>query len=164
MEKNEQLQFSSKGKPNNGHSGRCLKFDPKIPIIRETHHWKDLLGRILEASRRRRKWEVPEEEKFFKLIYLLNYSLDCRTAMTWAPEGCRRRGRPWTTWRRTAEKKRERTGWRSWSEVSTAAAWREEVRWNYSLNNNQTKMACKPSDLVYFSDNHVSADQMTSHI
>ena len=33
---------------------------------------------------------------------------DCRTAMTWAPEGCRRRGRPRTTWRRTAEKKRER--------------------------------------------------------
>lgn len=32
------------------------------------------------------------------------YDNDCRTAMTWAPEGRRRRSRPRTTWR-TAENK-----------------------------------------------------------
>ena len=29
---------------------------------------------------------------------------DCNVALSWAPEGKRRRGRPKTTWRRTVEK------------------------------------------------------------
>ena len=37
-----------------------------------------------------------------------------RTALTWAPEGKRRRGRPRETWRRTAEKERNQLGWHSW--------------------------------------------------
>ena len=36
--------------------------------------------------------------------------------MTWATERKRRRGRPKTTWRQTAEKQREEAGWRSWNE------------------------------------------------
>lgn len=53
---------------------------------------------------------------------------DCSTAMTWAPEGKRRRGRPKTTWRKTVEKEREEAGWRSWAEARTAAANQEKSR------------------------------------
>ena len=51
---------------------------------------------------------------------------DCNVAMSWAPEGKRRRGRPKTTWRRTVEKERQEAGWRSWEEVRTPATYREE--------------------------------------
>ncbi len=47
-------------------------------------------------------------------------------AMTWAPEGKRRRGRPKTTWRRTVEKERAEAGWRSWDEARVTAANREK--------------------------------------
>ena len=39
----------------------------------------------------------------------------CIKALDWRPEGRRTRGRPRTTWRRTAEKDRDRAGWPSWS-------------------------------------------------
>jgi len=53
---------------------------------------------------------------------------DCFTALGWTPEGRRARGRPKTTWRRTAEK----AGWKS-LEVAKAEArnrecWSESVR------------------------------------
>ena len=35
---------------------------------------------------------------------------DCNIAVTWAPDGKRRRGRPNTTWRRTVEKERAEEG------------------------------------------------------
>ena len=47
---------------------------------------------------------------------------DCRTALTWTPEGRRNRGTPKTTWGRTAEREREKAGWKNWSEVQIAAA------------------------------------------
>lgn len=53
------------------------------------------------------------------------------TAMTWAPEGKRKRGRPKTTWRSTVEKERREVGWNSWDEARVTAAdrkrWRESV-------------------------------------
>ena len=62
---------------------------------------------------------------------LKGYDNDCRTAMTWAPEARRRWGRPSTTWRRTAEKGKERAKQTRWSEAFTAAAdravWRQSV-------------------------------------
>ena len=48
----------------------------------------------------------------------------CNTALTWAPEGKRKRGRPKTT----AEKERTLAGWRSWAEARTVAANRSEWR------------------------------------
>lgn len=36
------------------------------------------------------------------------------SALTWAPEGKRRQGRPRNTCRRTVEKEREEFGWNSW--------------------------------------------------
>ena len=55
---------------------------------------------------------------------------DCNIAMTWTPEGKRRRGRPKTTWRRTVEKERaeaSEAGWRSWEEAKTIAASRDKL-------------------------------------
>ena len=46
---------------------------------------------------------------------------DSFTALGWTPEGRRARGRPKTTWRRTAEKKRNQTGWKSWSVAKAVA-------------------------------------------
>jgi len=42
---------------------------------------------------------------------------DCRTTLTWIPEGWQKQGRPKTTWRKTAEREREKAGWKNWSEV-----------------------------------------------
>lgn len=44
-----------------------------------------------------------------------------KTALTWAPEGKGRRGRPVETWRRTAERERTALGFTSWSEAAVAA-------------------------------------------
>ena len=60
-----------------------------------------------------------------------DHNNDCNIALTWAPEGKRRKGRPKTTWRRTVEKERQEGGWKSWSEVRTAAADRE--KWKHSV-------------------------------
>ena len=51
---------------------------------------------------------------------------DCNVALTWAPEGKRKRRRPKTTWRRTVEKKRGMTRCRTWEEVRSRAESREK--------------------------------------
>jgi len=51
----------------------------------------------------------------------MNPSKHPKTALTWAPEGRRRRGRPKETWRRTAERERTALGLGSWSEAAAAA-------------------------------------------
>ena len=50
-------------------------------------------------------------------------------AMTWAPEGKRKKGRPKTTWRHTVEKERREAGWSSWEEarVTDRNKWRNSV-------------------------------------
>ena len=74
---------------------------------------------------RRRRW------KFISHIMRKELQNNCRTALTWAPEGWRKRGRPRTTWRRTAAREREIAGWKNWSKVQMAAAdkagWRDCV-------------------------------------
>ena len=52
-------------------------------------------------------------------------------AISWAPEGKRRRGRPKTTWRRTVEREMREGGWGSWDEVRVAEAVRE--KWKDSV-------------------------------
>ena len=44
-----------------------------------------------------------------------------KIALTWAPEGRRKRGRPRNTWRRTVEKEREELGWESWRTAENEA-------------------------------------------
>jgi len=48
------------------------------------------------------KWEMIGH------ILIQDKNSDCNTAMPWAPEGNRRRGRPKTTWRHTVEKERKK--------------------------------------------------------
>ena len=81
--------------------------------------------RPLSEEVKRRRW------KLIGHILRQDQNNDCNTAMTWAPEGKRRRGRPKTTWRRTVEKEREEAGWRSWAEARTTAADRE--KWKCSV-------------------------------
>ena len=68
----------------------------------------------LSEDVRRRRW------KFISHIMRKELQNDCRTALTWAPEGWQKQGRPRTTWRRTAEREREKVGWKNWSEVQMA--------------------------------------------
>ena len=50
-------------------------------------------------------------------------------ALTWAPEGKRRKGRPnWATWRRTVEKERKELGWNTWEETRAVAVNRDRWR------------------------------------
>ena len=45
-----------------------------------------------------------------------------RTALTWAPEGKRRRGRPRETWTRNVAKERNKLGWHSWRAAVASAS------------------------------------------
>ena len=55
----------------------------------------------------------------------------CRTALTWQPEGKRRRARPRTTWRRTVEHERKEMGIASWEMARNMAmdrtGWRKRI-------------------------------------
>ena len=53
-----------------------------------------------------------------------------RIALTWTPEGRRRRGRPKETWRRTVERERGELGFEGWTEAGIRAkdqeVWKRE--------------------------------------
>ena len=78
--------------------------------------------------------EKPKARRWKMIGHILwkDRNNDCNFAMSWAPEGKRRRGRPKTTWRHTLEKKREEAGWNLWEEVRTAATnlkgWKNSVK------------------------------------
>ncbi|KAL9972503.1 hypothetical protein ACROYT_G018819 [Oculina patagonica] len=74
-------------------------------------------------------WDVRNRRwKFIGHIMRKAPNNDCRTALTWTPEGRRKRGRPKTTWRKTAERKRDKAGWKNWSEAQIVAADRDGWR------------------------------------
>ena len=75
--------------------------------------------------------QLADGETMIGHILRKDRSDDCSVAMSWVPEGKRRRGRPKTTWRRTVEKERQKAGWKSWEEVQTPATNQEE--WNSSV-------------------------------
>ena len=54
-----------------------------------------------------------------------------RIALTWVPEGKRKRSRPRETWRRTVEREIKDRGLRSWAKAATAAndrtTWKERA-------------------------------------
>ena len=54
----------------------------------------------------------------------------CATALTCTPMGKRKVGRPKTTWCRTVEKEREKTGWKSSEEVRALA--KDRDKWKRS--------------------------------
>ena len=69
--------------------------------------------------------------KFIGHVLRINPIKHPKTALTWAPEGRRSRGRPKETWRRTAEKERTALGFISCNEATVAAGdcatWRRRV-------------------------------------
>ena len=103
---------------------RCLRRIMKIKWQDKISN-RELLKRAnvkrLSEEVRRRRW------RFIGHILRQQPDNDCVTALTWTPEGKRKRGRPKTTWRRTVEKERSKAGWQSWREARTAA--QDRNRW-----------------------------------
>ena len=58
-----------------------------------------------------------------------------RTALTWTPEGKKKRGRPRETWRRTVERERSEMGFKTWTEAARIAINRE--RWKEMERHNK---------------------------
>ena len=104
---------------------RCLRRILKI-------RWQDHVSN--ETILERAQMTTVSEEVLRKRWKYIGHILrkepgnDCVTAMTWAPEGKRKRGRPKTTWRRTVEKERNSAGWTTWSQARTTAIDRVEWR------------------------------------
>ena len=71
---------------------------------------------------RRRKWKMIGH--FLRQDRGNNNNI----ALTWAPEGRRKRGRPKTTWRRTVEKEMRTAGWKSWDHACRSAGNKKEWR------------------------------------
>jgi hypothetical protein len=51
-------------------------------------------------------------------VLRMDNNRNTRTALDWAPEGKRKRGRPKETWRRTVEKERKQLGFNTWAEAT----------------------------------------------
>lgn len=64
-------------------------------------------------------------------VLRMDHNTHPRTALTWVPEGKRKRGRPRETWRRTVERELKMKGLKSWAEAASVAAdrtaWRQRV-------------------------------------
>jgi len=79
-------------------------------------------GREISREVLKRKWDW--------LGHILRRNKDdhCQVAITWAPEGKRKVGRPIVNWRRTAERERNSMGWSSWNQARQVAINRAEWR------------------------------------
>ena len=64
-----------------------------------------------------------------------------RAALTWAPDGKRKRGRPKETWRRTVEKDRTAMGFNSWVEAGLAAV--NRVSWRSMISGQIGRASCR---------------------
>ena len=77
---------------------------------------------LISKQVRRRRW------KWIGHVLRMNQDRTPSVALTWAPEGKRKRGRPKETWRRTVEKERNKLGFGSWAETRKVATDRDEWR------------------------------------
>ena len=87
---------------------------------------------LSKTNLKRISQEVKEKRwKWIGHVLRMNDGNHCVTALSWAPEGKRKVGRPRTTWRRTVERERKDMGWSSWSQVRTIAkdrgCWRDSL-------------------------------------
>ena len=109
---------------------KCLR---KILRVRwEDHTSTEELLAIEKANDKPLRNEV-KKRKWKMIGHILREDRNNITsvAMTWEPEGKRKRGRLKTTWRRTVEKERNKIGWRSWEEARMAAA--NQEKWKKSV-------------------------------
>ena len=110
------------------YQNKCLR---KILKIRWEDHIsnKEINERsgIKTASQEtcRRRW------KFIGHMLRKDPENDCNIALSWAPEGRRKRGRPKATWPRTVEVERKALGYNTWAEARVAAA--NKDRWRCSV-------------------------------
>ena len=103
---------------------RILKIRWPMKISNEELRQKT---RMQQASKevKRRRW------KWIGHVLRMEPSRHPRIALTWKPQGKRKRGRPKETWRMTTERERQQLGLTSWSEARTAAlerrGWRSRI-------------------------------------
>ena len=84
--------------------------------------------RTVDVQVRTRRWKWLGHV----LRILMPSDKNPKIALTWAPEGKRRRGRPRETWRRTVNKEREHLGFKTWRQAEVAA--RDRVAWRRRIN------------------------------
>ena len=64
-------------------------------------------------------------------VLRMDHCSHLRIALTWVPEGKRKRGRPRETWRRTIEREMKENGLGTWAAAASAAedrtAWRQRA-------------------------------------
>ena len=105
-------------------NNRCLR-----RIIRV--FWPNKISNI--ELRERTKTQTIEESIRLRRWRCIGHVLrkgneeDQKVALSWTPEGKRRRGRPRETWRRTVERERNLFGWPSWRAAEDIA--RDRPRW-----------------------------------
>ena len=90
---------------------------------------KDILDQAgmkpLSKEVKRRRW------KMIGHVLRQDRQNHTNTALTWTPEGKRRKGRPKATWRRTVDRERKEAGWKSWDEARAVAA--NRAQWRHSV-------------------------------
>ena len=69
--------------------------------------------------------------KWIGHVLRMDDNCHCMTALTWAPEGRRKVGRPKTTWRRTVEREMKLLGWTSWNAAKPIA--KDRVHWRENI-------------------------------
>ncbi|KAL9973561.1 hypothetical protein ACROYT_G020033 [Oculina patagonica] len=85
---------------------------------------------LYERTKQRPISETVKVRRWRWIGHILRREKDknCRVALTWTPEGRRKRGRPKISWRRTVEGERKDLGWTSWNVVEQRAKDREGWR------------------------------------
>ncbi|KAL9986785.1 hypothetical protein ACROYT_G000981 [Oculina patagonica] len=93
---------------------KCLRRILKI-------NWQDHVTtrELLEKAETELLSEEVKMRRWKMIGHILRRNRNSHTniALSWIPEGKRRRGKPKTTWRRTVERERNSAGWRTWGEA-----------------------------------------------
>ena len=104
---------------------RIFRIDWRLHVTNEEVRRRAGVKELLSQTVRKRRWT------FIGHTLRRDVSDLARTALTWTPEGRRKRGRPKETYRRTVEREREQLGLHSWSAAGAIAndrtAWRNLI-------------------------------------
>ena len=101
---------------------RILRINWTLHITNEEVRRRAGVSETLSETVRKRRWAF--------IGHTLRRNSDdlARTALTWTPEGRRKRGRPKETYRRTVERERNLLGFQSWNAAASVAKNRTEWR------------------------------------
>ena len=88
---------------------QCLNRSPGIfwPYVISLDELSQEMGSVQMSLKVRRK-----RQRFLTHVLRMLQQHHCVTALTWAPNGRRKMGRPKTTWRQSVEKERVEVGWK----------------------------------------------------